>query len=554
MLASSIPKKLPIPWANSAGGSYIRSIPTGSQIGVQAGAASLTDGFVPLNFTPVASGGVPPFGQDMNGILNWMTQILQWYQAGMPAQYDPVFALAVGGYPKGAVLEGSGVGTFWISTADSNQTNPDAGAASFTGSISGTTLTVTAVASGTLALGQPISGSGVASGTVLTALGTGTGGTGTYTVNNSQTVASEAMTATGAANWIFLSGNVFWGGTTGGTANAQTCTIAPMPSALPVPAIIVVKFGATNTGSMTLNPGVGGAQGVRKPSTSGEVALVGAECTQGNIGVFVWDGSYMNIVGLIPSIPTGGGGGTGNAVGVGWGKSTCVVTNDATTPAHKLTANITNLMLSNASSGLVFCSSFSGTADITTSGLNGLDTGTFGANGYYLHLISDGNGNFGLLFSLSLTPIFPAGYSFSAPIAWCPSDSTPALYVIRKRGKHTQYSLRNSTNTNQYPQITGGTGGGGTVTYIGTSGSFFPTDATECDVIMLNGNGVQTLLLVPGITGSPGSQFNATVQVAASEVTAVKFVPEGSTLSITNNGSGVGNNWALLAKGFETNF
>ena len=69
-----------------------------------------------------------------------------------------------------------------------------------TGSISGTTLTVTATPSGALGPSQTISGSGIASGTQITSLGTGTGGTGTYTVNNSQTVASEAMTASGIPN------------------------------------------------------------------------------------------------------------------------------------------------------------------------------------------------------------------------------------------------------------------------------------------------------------------------------------------------------------------
>lgn len=67
--------------------------------------------------------------------------------------------------------------------------------ASFTGSITGTELTVTAVTAGALAIGQEVSGAGVAAGTVITAFGTGTGAAGTYTVNNSQTVASEALTA-----------------------------------------------------------------------------------------------------------------------------------------------------------------------------------------------------------------------------------------------------------------------------------------------------------------------------------------------------------------------
>ena len=64
------------------------------------------------------------------------------------------------------------------------------GAGSFTGYISGTTLTISAVASGTLQVGQVISGSGIASGTTITALGTGTGGVGNYTVSIYQTVGS----------------------------------------------------------------------------------------------------------------------------------------------------------------------------------------------------------------------------------------------------------------------------------------------------------------------------------------------------------------------------
>jgi hypothetical protein len=66
-----------------------------------------------------------------------------------------------------------------------------------TGSISGTTLAVTYSPSLSLGPSQTLSGKGVTDGTQITAFGTGTGGTGTYTVNNSQTVTSEAMTASG---------------------------------------------------------------------------------------------------------------------------------------------------------------------------------------------------------------------------------------------------------------------------------------------------------------------------------------------------------------------
>lgn len=70
----------------------------------------------------------------------------------------------------------------------------------FTGSISGTTLTVTAMLSGdALEIGQFIDGSGVTNGTYITGFGTATGGVGTYTVNNSQSAGSTTMLAGGNA-------------------------------------------------------------------------------------------------------------------------------------------------------------------------------------------------------------------------------------------------------------------------------------------------------------------------------------------------------------------
>ena len=69
----------------------------------------------------------------------------------------------------------------------------DNAGAVFTASISGTTMTVSAVTSGTVLVGAVISGTGVTAGTRITAYGTGTGGTGTYTVDTSQTVSSTTI-------------------------------------------------------------------------------------------------------------------------------------------------------------------------------------------------------------------------------------------------------------------------------------------------------------------------------------------------------------------------
>ena len=67
----------------------------------------------------------------------------------------------------------------------------------FTGTISTTTLTVTALLSGSpIVLGMYVDGASVTDGSYVTAFGTGTGGTGTYTLSASSTVASPiTMTA-----------------------------------------------------------------------------------------------------------------------------------------------------------------------------------------------------------------------------------------------------------------------------------------------------------------------------------------------------------------------
>ena len=69
--------------------------------------------------------------------------------------------------------------------------------AEFTAGISGTTMTVSAVASGTIVVGMTISVIGIAEGTEISSLGTGTGGTGTYILNISQSISSTEMSGIG---------------------------------------------------------------------------------------------------------------------------------------------------------------------------------------------------------------------------------------------------------------------------------------------------------------------------------------------------------------------
>lgn len=115
-------------------------------------------------------------------------------------------------------------------------------AASVTASIAGTTMTVTAVGSGTLSVGQTLSGSGVTSGTTITANGTGTGGTGTYTVSVSQTASSTTVTAAGAV------ATAYTGNTGNGTMGAITLSANSKPGAYK---LTIVEPG-TNVGNFVV--------------------------------------------------------------------------------------------------------------------------------------------------------------------------------------------------------------------------------------------------------------------------------------------------------------
>lgn len=105
--------------------------------------ASYQTGFPTITLTPLVSGGLPPLGADMNGILNALSQAANWSSAGGLYSYDSTFATTVGGYPKGALLaKYNGVG-LWQNIADANTTNPDSGGTNWVDPIINATINPT---------------------------------------------------------------------------------------------------------------------------------------------------------------------------------------------------------------------------------------------------------------------------------------------------------------------------------------------------------------------------------------------------------------------------
>jgi hypothetical protein len=111
---------------------------------------------------------------------------------------------SVGGYITGDYVTFSGGTTVAGLDLDNEYELFVRTGASFTGSISTTTLTVTTVPSNPLYVGMELSGTSVSAGTVISAFGTGTGGTGNYTVSISQTTASTTIAAVQPTSTYFI--------------------------------------------------------------------------------------------------------------------------------------------------------------------------------------------------------------------------------------------------------------------------------------------------------------------------------------------------------------
>jgi hypothetical protein len=167
----------------------------------------------------------------------------------------------------------------------------------FTGSISGTTLTVPAVTNGRIEPGFVISGSGVTADTVIVSDGTGSGGAGTYNVSTPQTVPSTTITGNinaGGGGGGGIKGTAAGGGgayTTGSTASNGT---SGYPS----------NFFITQVSLPSVRAGLGGSS----PGCGGCPAISGGFIHGGGGGTCIGGGGIATGG---SSVWGGGGGGGG---------------------------------------------------------------------------------------------------------------------------------------------------------------------------------------------------------------------------------------------------
>lgn len=540
------PGKLVLPFAASGAKN---AIPVASQIGIVAGAASLTDGFPPLTRTPLAAGGVPPSGLDMNGIIYELSAILRWANAGAGYVYDGTFAADsnVGGYPKGArVLRSDGLG-YWFNTTDNNTTDPEgAGAVAagwvpdFTNGVASVTMSGSNVTLTALQYGKPIiviSGpltanlnlifpsiagewsvinntTGAYSVTCKTAAGTG------VVVNSAQALVGDGTNIYSAVNDAIslLAENV---ASAGGTADALTATFSPAPRAWPAGVPFFIRAAAANataTPTITFNSGVLTAKTIVKGANATLVAgdIAGA----GYWLMLQYDVTLDKVVLLNPAK---GVYGTTQATTVGEYRALKI---SATGTNASVTVTAAEIVLEDSANSYVTARALSATINTATTGANGLDAGSVAANTWYaVFAIAKADGTKAALASLSATaPTLPSGYTFAARVGWFRTDGTGNKYPLAfaQNGPRAKWLPTAGSNVTTPRQMASGTAGTGDYSNITAAAAvavanFAPSTATEALVRLAldNSTGSAAAAESTAYQGSAGSYWPISINSEA---------------------------------------
>lgn len=135
------------------------------------------------------------------------------------------------------------------------------------------------------------------------------------------------------------------------------------------------------------------------------------------------------------------------------------IANNAGTPSAKIDISDTTAILTNSSNYATVIGNVSCTINLSTTGLNGLDTGSVSASTwYYLYIITN-NVTSGCLASTSSTsPTMPAGYTYKLRVGAMSTDGSNNLFRSQQNGKTGFYVIVAATNTATYPNTSIGNG------------------------------------------------------------------------------------------------
>lgn len=226
-----------------------------------------TSGYVDLTTVPVAGSNTITFPAATGTVLldpnTAFTGTTTFQTISATGDISGRTINASGSMTVGSYLYGSGTGQFKI---PAGTTAERAGAFNGNGSISGTTLSISSVSTGSLYVGATISGSGVTAGTRVTAFLAGTGGAGTYTVTPSQNVSSTVIVDQPVTGMIRFNSTLttfegyngsLWGSIGGGATGGGSDAVFNLNDKVVTASYTIPSTkNASSVGPLTINAGV----------------------------------------------------------------------------------------------------------------------------------------------------------------------------------------------------------------------------------------------------------------------------------------------------------
>ena len=181
-----------------------------------------------------------------------------------------------------------------------------------------------------------------------------------------------------------------------------------------------------------------------------------------------------------------------------------------------VTVSADEIVLGDGNNQYVTARAVSVTLNLTTSGANGLDTGSVAASTWYATwVIRKPDGTTAALASLSSTaPTMPSGYTFKARTGWVRTDGTANKFPLafRQLGRRVQYFVAAGTNVTGIPMMATGTAGSPTApTWVAVGANLFvpPTAAKiHLSVWQLATAGASVIVAPSNAYGAVGSTTN----------------------------------------------
>jgi len=377
------------PFGENATPGTIDPIPETRGPGDDPQQATWDEGFPLVTMTPLAAGGIPPKGQDFNGVLNAISEHTVFTGRGGQYKWSSAYVTASGGYDIGDVIQADDGLNSYVSLVNTNTANFNTTPASigvswalYAGRKTQDQATETLSGIAEIATQAEVT-TGADDARIITPAKL-RGAQATQAEAEAGTDNTKLMTPLRARQQRDKAGFAI----DTGTANAYVCAFTPAIASRIEGQVLKFKVATTNTGASTLNDGVGVVAlvgGAQTALQGGELVASGDAWVQWNTSV--GGGSYILLFctgaaeQVAPATKSQHAIQLAQMAAVVGGVRNAKMLVTAASATATLTAD--EVAVKTALGGPAWLlSNFSKTINLATTGAGGMDTGAAPANGY----------------------------------------------------------------------------------------------------------------------------------------------------------------------------